>query len=319
MARLVRFVWRQYRFELSSVIIAIVALTAAAAANAFLLNETRPSSPHLDACTATDTSLDTPECSDVALWLSLRDTEVPRLLGAMPFVAGVVLGSVLVSREIEHRSAQLGWSLSGSRAAWLMERVIPIMVLLVVLLGALGVAGELLEAARLPAVDPRSSLHDYGNRGPSVVMRGLAAFGISVLAGAITGRQLPALLLGGAVSGVLAYGLVWTFPYGAPWQWVADEEYRTPGAEIAYRRDRSGFRAGDGTILTYEQALAQAPDQSDSGAADDWVYANYESITRVLKGSQLAEIEAREALVLAGLALLGTAASLVVVDRRRPY
>jgi hypothetical protein len=315
----VRFVWRQYRFELASVIIAVVALTVAAALNAFLLNETRPLTAHLDACTATNTGLDTPECADVAFWLSLRDAELTRLIGVMPFVAGVVLGSVLVSREIEHRSAQLGWSLSGSRAAWLMERVIPIMILIAGLLGALAVASELLEAARQPAVDPRSSLHEYGNRGLSVVMRGLAAFGIAVLAGAVTGRQLPALLLSGAASVALAYGLVWAFPYGAAWHWVAEEEYMTPGAEIAYRRDRSGFRAGDGTILTYEQALEQAPDQGDSGAADDWIYANYEPVTRVLRGNQLVEIEAREALALAGLALFGTAASLVVVDRRRPY
>lgn len=314
-----RFVWMQYRFELTSVLIAAVALTIAAAANAFLLNETQPTSQHLDACTATDTSLDEPQCSDVALWLSLRDTELPRFIGAMPLVAGVVLGSVLVSREIEHRSAQLGWSLSGSRAAWLLQRLIPVVILIVALLGALAVAGELLEAARQPTVDPRASLHEYGNRGPLLVIRALAALAIATLAGAITGRQLPALLLSGAVSLLLTYGLVFMFPYGAAWQWVPDVEYRAPGADIAYRRDTSGFRADDGRILTYQQALAQAPNQDDTGAADDWVYANFEPVTRVLKGNQLLEIEVRESIGLACLALFGTAASLVVVDRRRPY
>lgn len=314
-----RFVWTQYRFELVTVLIAAGALTVIAGANAFLLNENQPTPAHLETCTATDTSLEEPQCSDVALWLGLRETELPRFLGAMPFVAGVVLGSVLVSREIEHRSAQLGWSLSGARAQWLLERLIPVVILVVALLGALAIAAELLEAARQPTIDPRSSLHEYGNRGPLLVMRGLAALGIATFAGAIAGRQLPAVLIGGAVSLLLAYGLVWMFPYGATWQWVPDAEYQAPGADVAYRRDTSGFRANDGRILTYQQAVAQAPNQDDSGVADDWVYANFEPVTRVLKGNQLLEIEARESIWLACVALIGVAASLVVVDRRRPY
>lgn len=315
----VRFVWTQYRFELASVLIASIALTILAGANAFLLSENQPTPTHLEDCTATDTSLDEPLCSDVALWLSLRDTELPRFLGAMPFVAGVVFGSVLVSREIEHRSAQLGWSLSGSRAAWFLERLIPVVVLTVLLVGALAVAAELLEAARQPTVDPRSSLNEYGTRGPVLVIRGLAALAIATLAGAFTGRQLPALLIGAAVSLFLVYGLVWMFPYGSAWHWVPEDEYRAPGADIAYRRDTSGFRDDDGRILTYEQAVAQAPDPGDSGAADDWVYANFEPVTRVLKGNQLLEIEARESIALGCLSLIGITASLVVVDRRRPY
>jgi hypothetical protein len=217
---IVPFVWKQYRFELVSIVIAIAVLTVVAAANAVLLNQAQPSLVQLGVCTATDNSLEAPDCANVGFWLSLRDTEIFRLLGAMPLVAGIVLGSVLVSREIEHRSAELGWSLSGSRTTWLMERVIPVGIVLVVLLAALGVAAESLEAARYPEVDPRSSLHEFGNRGPLLVMRGLAAFGIAVLAGAVAGRQLPALLLSGALVVVLAYGLAWTFPYGTNWQWV---------------------------------------------------------------------------------------------------
>lgn len=313
-----RLAWKQYRFELSSAIAAALLLAAIAAIAALILSGNRPAIEHLDSCTAAD-SLDLRACSDVALWLQFRDTELARLLGAMPFVLGVLLGSILVSREIEHRSAQLGWSLNGSRARWLAERAVPAIIVAVVLLGLLAMSGEALEAASRPEVESRLSLHEYGARGLPLVARGAAVFAVALLAGAITGRQLPALIVSGVAAVVLAYGLSWSFPYGAQWHWVSDAQLLASGDHVAYERDWSGFRAVEGEILTYDQALAHAPNQQDTGAADDWVYEHYEAVTLVLSGDQLGDIELRESLVLVGIGILSVASTLMVVDRRRPY
>lgn len=310
--------WRLYRFELGSMLLAIGLLAIAGFLITMRLDEIRPAPDRVSYCRAYDPVIGRePDCPDVAEWFSRREEEAFRIFGTIPFVAGIILGSVLVSRELESRTAQLGWSLSGARRRWLIERIVPVVVPLMVVLSGLALAGDALEGARWPTIDPRASLHQYGERGLPLVMRGLAAFSGSVLIGSIVGRQLPALILSGVLALAIGSGLVTLFPYGAAWQWVPYREAMSDDANVAYRFDREAFRLPDGRIVTYQEALELVPHGTPD--ADQWVWDNIEAVHWVLRGDRLSEIEQREALILGAGAVLALGASLVVVGRRRPY
>lgn len=319
MVTMLRLLWKQYRFELASVALAIGALTVAAGWITLRLDEIRPLPECLDHWM--EGGGNGPGCEDVRPWLRRLEEEAGQITGALafiPMIGGILLGSVLVSREIEHRTAQLSWSLSASRRRWLAERVLPVAALLAVLLGALAVAAELLQGARDPSVDPRATLDSYGLRGLPMVARGLAVLSGGVLLGALFGRQLPALILTAALSLAGAWAILGAFPYGAPTEWIAADAEGTM-MEIP-DEDRAidfGFRSEDGTILGWDEAYASAPPGISD--PDQWIYRNLTPIQEILRAEQLLEIELRESAILltgAGLALLGT---FMVVDRRRPY
>ena len=78
-------------------------------------------------------------------------------IAALPFAAGVVLGAPLVSRELEQRTAQLGWPLARSRARWLWFRLLPLALVGLVLLAIPAMAGEVLERTLHPLIDPGAS------------------------------------------------------------------------------------------------------------------------------------------------------------------
>jgi ABC-type transport system involved in multi-copper enzyme maturation permease subunit len=306
-----RFVWKQYRFELASMIVAIGLLTVGVLIIWARLEDVRPS----PACLKSWWLGAAPSNCGAALevWSGRREEWVFWLVRALPFVAGIVLGSVLVSREIEHRTAQLGWSLSGSRRRWLAERVFPVAILLVVLLAILAFAADVYEGARMPGFDPRASLNEYGVHGLPVVMRGIALFGGAALLGAIVGRQLPALILSGALALVIGYALNGAFPFGAAARWLPEDQVPNPFTDQTID---TAWLASDGTIVPYLAVRDLAP---DAGDWYDWAVEHYSRIVAVLRGEQLTEIELREALVLGGFTVLALGGAFVVVDRRRPY
>lgn len=250
----------------------------------------------------------------VESWLARREEEAFRIAGFAPFVAGLVLGAPLLSREIEFGTAQLGFSVGGSRRRWLIYRVAPITAMLVALLAAVAVAADSLEAARYPGLDARNSLSEYGSRGLPMIGRGIAAFAVAVLAGLVIGRQFAALIGGGLIVVALAYAFTAVTPLGGQWRWMSEAEYSV--VEVADRIRDGGFRNEKGLILTYRQALERAPDVEDPGA---WVYDNFTVVQEVLRGDQLGVVEANEALLSVAVTVAMLGFSLVVIDRRRPY
>jgi len=319
MGTMLWLLWKQYRFELASVALAIGALAVAAVWITLRLDEIRPLPECLEYWM--ENGENGPGCEDVRPWLGRLEEEAGQITGLLvfiPMIGGILLGSVLVSREIEHRTAQLSWSLSASRRRWLAERVLPVAALLAVLLGALSIAAELLQGARDPSVDPRATLEGYGLRGLPLVSRGLAVFSGAVLLGALFGRQLPALILALAVSVAGAWAILGAFPYGAPTEWTASDgggdlmEIPEGSRAVGYR-----LQSEDGTILTWDEAYAAVP----TGLSDpeQWIYRNLTPVQEIVRAEHLLQIELRETSILlagAGLALLGT---FLVVDRRRPY
>jgi hypothetical protein len=332
MATAARLLWRQYRFELASVIIGLALLTVATLAITVFVNAIRPTAACLASFDQTGSNL--PGCGKVGPWLHRieRTTGTIRFaLAAIPFIAGALLGSVVVSREIEHRTAGLGWSLDGARWRWLAERVIPMAITLTILLAYLALASELLERARGPNVQTLSSFEGWGTRGLPLVTRGLAAFAIAVLVGSLIARQLSALVLSCVLAAVLWLGLQMAMPYAAPSVWVKDEEAGLvvgASAEPSHlymgeinKFMGSGLRAADGTILTFDEALAQAPPNTKSGEVADyrWVFSHFTQVASIVAGDRLIEVELREAALLAVVSVLAFGGALVVVSRRRPY
>jgi hypothetical protein len=125
-------------------------------------------------------------------------------LVAVPSVVGLVLGTTLVGRELELRTASFAWSLEGGRLRWLRHRSAPMVLLVVLGLGAMAWTGSSFEsAARVPGSTDR--IGDLAMRGLPLLSRGLAALGIALLAGAVLGRTLPALLVASVSVGVLWY------------------------------------------------------------------------------------------------------------------
>jgi len=240
------------------------------------------------------------------------------------FGVGLIVGIPLVGRDIEHGTAQLAWTLGRSRTRWLLRRVAFGVLVVVVLLAGLAVVTDLLGAAMQPNDDLGRSFHFEGNRGVIIVARGILALGVGVLVGAMLGRQLPALLLGLIVTGLL-YGAV-TIAVGR-WNeadaietWY-DRDLGAPlfvgsGVKLAsgerlsmgefYGDGSEAFQSGDGKL--YSTA-------ADAEAERDPIGQEY---ILVIPGERYPEIMARTSLVTAGAGVLLMIGAGLVTSRRRP-
>lgn len=183
-------------------------------------------------------------------------------LFALPTLVGLVLGSTLVGRELELRTAPLAWSLEGGRMRWLAQRLGGVVALLVLGLGAMALLGAGFDAAlRLPSDSER--LGELAMRGLPLLTRGLAALGIALLAGAVLGRTPPALLLATVAVGALWFVGSGVVPQavGAPFATWMDDADRRAGA-IAHV-------LGHGQFDTSRPGVAGEP-----GERLDWNDAN---------------------------------------------
>ena len=243
------------------------------------------------------------------------------------FAVGLVLGVPVVAREIEHRTAQVAWAISRSRVRWLFARVAFPALVAVVLGVALAVTTEILATAMRPDVDLSRDFNFHGNRGPLIVGRALLGLGAGVLVGALVGRQLPAVLLGVFVVGVLYGASSVLLP-----QWYRGE------AELATIDEylggplwiESGIELTSGERLTFAEVFEGRPELMDTHQTEDGTHYGSEADAEagrnplgrdyilIIPGVRYNEIVARETAVFTatGLALLGGAAA--ITQRRRP-
>jgi hypothetical protein len=132
----------------------------------------------------------------VRAFLEINESEASRIMAAMalvPLAIGLILGVPAVGREIEAGTASLAWTIGRSRTRWLLWRLLALATVTFVILSVLAISSEILWASRAIGAVP-NRFDDAGAHGPVVVARGLAAFGIGALMGAILGRVLPALI-----------------------------------------------------------------------------------------------------------------------------
>jgi hypothetical protein len=304
--------WRLHRWEIAAVAIAAVTLSA------FALSIV----PELDRITATCQAA----TEMVAPCGSLRDMGVAYsqdsqskillvtpLIGALPFAAGVLLGAPLVARELEHRTALLGWSLTRSRIRWLAIRFLPLVVIGLALMIIPAMAGEILERSVRPVIDPAASFEHYGTRGPLLIARFLPAVAVGALVGTVVGRQLPSLLVAGALVGAMAFGLGLTPPL-----WLEAEEQpevarpiEAVGSLFAY----VGYRAPDGSWISQEEYFAQT--FSEEGEEPDPSTLPHE-VLFVVPGERYPEVVFRESAALSAGALVVSGLFLWTLMRRRP-
>ena len=240
------------------------------------------------------------------------------------FGVGLVVGIPLVARDIEHGTAQLAWTLGRSRTRWLLRRIAFGVLVVAVLLAGLAIVTDMLGAAMQPNDDLSRSFHFEGNRGVIIVSRGILALGVGVLVGAILGRQLPALLLGLIVTGLL-YAAV-TVAIG---RWN-----ETEAIEAWYDQDLGApLFVGSGVRLASGERLSMGEFYGDGSEAfqseDGQLYATAadaeaerdpigQEYILVIPGERYPEMMARASLVTAGAGVLLMIGAALVTSRRRP-
>jgi hypothetical protein len=208
-----------------------------------------------------------------------------------------------------------------------------LIALVVVLLVPVAMLGNLLVHDQ----DLRDPTYVFGHeefRGATLVTRGVALFGVGLLAGVFFRRVLPALVVA-AIVGVLLYngldlidrGLklgLWWFPpdvLGVPGQTL---ETKLPGPYVM----GDALQAPDGSFhLAYEIALANGFPrltatgdliEMDPGFIAWYMARGYRYVTIGWDASRHPEFVMRESLVLLGVGLVTIVAAAGVLQRRRP-
>ena len=312
-----RLVFRMQRLELLILVAAAVLLVVASLLIAWGAREARAS---FDACyqaAGTDAGCATsPSLNDFSMWGGFAR------LGAFltPFALGLFLGVPVVAREIEGRTAGIAWTLSRSRTRWLSQRILPLAVVVIVLAAAVGVGSEFVTRTNpFAELAANPGFADYTSRGVLLPVRTLAVLLLAIAVGAMVPRQLPALLLGGAVTLALFVGL--TIGMDA---WMTAEAKPIPfnesrfGAfgdgprifDVAYRDDATGEVVSMNDFYNRYGDIALPDDEQDP--------PGFTQVAIGIPGEQYWTWVARESAIVGGLAFLSGGLSMAVVHRRRP-
>lgn len=237
-------------------------------------------------------------------------------ISVIALFAGVVLGSPLVSRDLEQGTAQSVWSLAGSRRRWVVPRVAAVGLALAILCGVAAAASFSLEGAARPLVDPAASMVGHNLRGPVIVARALMAFGLAICAGAVLGRVLPTVLLSSLVSVAIFFSIgamsdSWLRAEAVP---LANLQAASPVTdEIADLVVEIRYRDETGRLLNASEASAAV---SESG---ELVEERFELVRFGIPGARWPAITTRESLTYLAIGIAAMAAGILVVERRRPY
>jgi hypothetical protein len=313
MSTQLRLLWRMHRWEGTFVIGGTLLLSVALAIVAWQLDASRDV---VTACYEQPTETLSAECRSAIEWGNTLGGAIG-ILGAVatvaPFAAGIFLGAPLLSREIEHRTAPMAWSLSPSRRSWLAWRTVPLLVLLVVALLVLGQASAyLLETAQ----EADLGFQQFGMFGPILAARGLAVFGVGLLVGLALGRVLPALLVTAlatvAIVGGTSIGRDLLMREEAVWLPMGDQ------ADVVHMVFDQGFRTdATGDVITWDEAYNQYPDSFDPMTGEGGP-PSMTSVWKVVPPDAFDVYVAREIGVMVALSLIFGLATLGLVSTRRP-
>lgn len=231
----------------------------------------------------------------------------------LPFSVAILLTVPLIAAELELGTATLAWSLARTRRSWLAPR----MALIVLIALGVGVVAGLASDALVAQTETRSpwaSLYHYEIRGAMTAARTLVIASSGMLAGALLGRQLPALVLGAALAAGVVFG-------------VATEDQQINQAnEVVLVGDPTGNWTQDdlhldsrvqdissGQLLTWDQ-FPNGVDPSDAS-----FQAKYRMVDLGIPASQAPLVVWRNVAFYAMPSFLLLGLTFVVVERRRPY
>ena len=260
-------------------------------------------------------------CESPGLFFAARDDSAPVMTAmfVLPLLVGLLLGVPLVAGELETRTAETAWILAGSRNRWLAYLAIPTLALILVAVGGAAVMAQILAAAREPWLVDGPGWESIGSFGTIVVARGAVAFGAGLLAGAVVGRTLPALIVA-----VIACAFIVIVAMGARQAWVTANQQpldgrngNIPGA-ILGSGSRQTFIDSSGAVLTSEQAYARIPPGLMDEAVGAWLSDNMREVYLGVPASEVPAWERVEVIGLGATTALLLIGSFVVVNRRRP-
>lgn len=312
-----RLAFKMQRLELLLFLAATILLVAASLLIAKGASDARAS---FDACylaQGTDTGCGTsPSLNDFSMYAGFA-----RIAAFLtPFALGLFLGIPVVAREIEGRTAGIAWTLSRSRSRWLIQRVLPLVVVVIVLAAAVAFGSEFVTRTN-PFADLAANpgFADYTARGWMLPVRALAVLLLGIAVGAMVPRQLPALLLAGALTLALFVGLTigmdaWMTAEAKPIP--MDEGRFGPFADgprifdVAFREDATG------EVITMNDFYNRYGEVAfpDDGQAPE----GFTQVAIGIPGEEYAAWALRESAILGALAVGSGGLALLVVTRRRP-
>lgn len=238
----------------------------------------------------------------------------------LPFAVGLIGGVPVIAREFESRTTQTAWSLYGSRLRWLVRQMAPIVILLGLTLTFAALAAGAIEVHRAAWGQPVFS--DLGLHGPLVVTRALGAFGLGLLAGAVVGRSLPALVVGAVLSFTLASGVgiareAWLVSLDSH---VIDDTQRAITTGWAWRTP-------EGVLVSNQDAMALVPpelaeldgQQPQALNSIRWLEDHgYEPLTLGVTEEVALGWAPYDALSFGVVGIASIGATILIVNRRRP-
>ncbi len=309
--------WRANRFVLSWLGIATL-LTASA--GLVVAGQLQSVASTLGCAIPSQAGIDDAGCLAVPAFRDLYApaTAMGLLLAILPIFAGAVLGSQMVAREIDEGTARFAWTLEPSRLRWFVEGIIRNGLFVLMVGSVCGVVGYALVATENPPADPGGTFLGYGLWGPILVVRGFLGFGIGVLCGGGMGRTLPALLITLIVSAALVVSALVAARTFYPTEIRMFGHGDSPAEALIIAGGMN--LAPDGRLIMPMEALSHAPPglaESDPNAASAWVDLHYPPASTVIVGSNMADVQVHEGVVLLAASALSLTAAALLVSRRR--
>ena len=317
-----RVLLKPYRFEVGAAMIASLILGVGALIVTYRLLSIPMPPGCFDAWVDAPGGTFSADCEHATfLWGSISANEAGPVFSAMlflPFLAGLIAGVPIVSRELEMGTAQTAWFLWPSRVRWLGRKLIPVLALLGATIVFAAVSTAVLESTQTSV----NVLHSTA-MGPIVVARALAAFGLGVFAGSVFGRSLPAFLIAAVLCTVLGWAaetsrFEWLSARAVP---ISEHDYRTGYSFGYFWRTPQGELIPwiDDTIYSRVPPEAMEQTENPDSGPEYWLETHGYSlvprgITQEIANSWV-PIEVG-AMSLFGLAAIGGTA--LVVNRRRP-
>jgi hypothetical protein len=310
-----RLALKLHRFETLAAILAGLVAGVAALVVAYRLGTVHVPAGCFDTWLSTG-PFNAGDCTKpVQAFAAINESEAGKVfaaMGVLPFLVGLLAGVPIVGRELEGRTAQTAWSLEGSRPRWLARQFLPIALPVLGAVAFAALAADALEATRQPWA--HSAYADLTLRGGPVVARAFAALSVGVLAGALIGRTLPALIVAGLASLVLVAGMG-----TAKDAWVS--------AQPTVVLDNSGhgyaqiigsaYIAPDGRQITVDAAEALVP--IGELHPDAWLENHgYKAVDLGNTEAQALGWESYELTAFVGIGIAALVLAVVTVDRRRP-
>jgi hypothetical protein len=246
-------------------------------------------------------------CQSISDWLNrLGPVLMIAANGVVP-VAAVFLAAPIVSSELELGTATLAWVLARNRRSWLLPRVALVLVVPVGLALVIGLMVDVMSGQFVAPASPWASMAGYDLRGAIIPARVVLIVAAALFAGALAGRQVPALLLGVALSGALILGVA-----GADNALNLANAVRLDGPGL--HMNSVPIEVATGRTVTWDEIWAATPQGTDPFAS-----GVYDTVAYGIPDADAPLVMARNVAMYLVLAVPLLFATFVIVERRRPY